>query len=50
MCTLQTKYRSVKKVCKNLDFKLIEDDNVDWDLYWADTSIPVNRISKMQPY
>jgi hypothetical protein len=47
LCTLQCRYRVVKKVCKQLDYKLIEDDTVDWDLYWSDTSIPLTRIQKM---
>lgn len=32
------------------DFRLVEDDQVDWDLFWSDTTVPLNRIQKMQPY
>ena len=39
LCSMQTKYRVVKKACRKLDYKLNEDDTVDWDLYWADTGI-----------
>lgn len=39
LCTTQTKYRVVKKACRKLEYKLNEDDSVDWDLYWADTGI-----------
>ena len=47
LCSLQTKYRVVKKACRRLDYKLNEDENVDWDLYWADTGLQPNRIQKM---
>lgn len=33
-----------------LDFRLVDDDTIDWDLYWADTQIAANRITKMQSY
>ena len=29
---------------------MYEEDTVDWDLFWADTTIAPNRIQKMQPY
>lgn len=50
LCSAQTKYRVVKKACRKLDYKLNEDDTVDWDLYWADTGIQPQRIQKMQSY
>jgi len=40
----------VKKVCRNLDFRLFEEDTVDWDLYWSDTTLAPNRFQKMQQY
>lgn len=33
-----------------LDYRMVEDENDDWDLYWSDTTVPLNRIQKMQPY
>ena len=39
LCSMQTKYRVVKKACRKLEYRLNEDDTVDWDLYWADTGI-----------
>ena len=39
LCTAQTKYRVIKKACRKLDYKLNDDANADWDLYWADTGI-----------
>lgn len=50
LCTTQTKYRVIKKACRKLDYKLNDDENADWDLYWADTGIQPLRIQKMQPY
>jgi len=39
LCTYQTKYRVIKKACRRLDFKLNDDENCDFDLYWADTGM-----------
>ena len=50
LCTAQTKYRVVKKSCRKLDFKLNEDPNLDWDLYWADTGLQPQIVQKMQSY
>ena len=44
MCTALTKYRVVKKVAKTLDFKLNDDDTLDWDIYWSDTTLPSNKV------
>ena len=37
LCTVKTHYVVVKKACKQLGFKMTEDENFDWDLYWCDT-------------
>jgi hypothetical protein len=29
----------IKKACRKLDYKLLDDEAADWDLYWADTGI-----------
>jgi tubulin polyglutamylase TTLL6/13 len=50
LCTFQTKYRVVKKSCRKLDYKLCEDQNLDWDLYWADTGLQPQIVQKMQSY
>ena len=50
MCTTLCKYKVVKKAAKNLDFKLNDDDTLDWDIYWSDTTLPSNKVQKMQPY
>lgn len=33
-----------------MDFKLNEDVNADWDLYWSDTGVQPEQISKLRPY
>ncbi len=50
LCTCQTKYRVIKKACRKLDYRLNDDETLDWDLYWADTGIQPQRIQKMQSY
>ena len=29
----------IKKACRRLDYKFNDDENCDFDLYWADTAI-----------
>lgn len=50
LCTQQCRYRIIKKSFKKLEFKLNEDDTIDWDLYWSDTMVQPQRIQKMQAY
>lgn len=38
LCTAKVRYVVVKKACRQLGFKQIEDENGDWDLFWTDTS------------
>jgi hypothetical protein len=33
-----------------MDFKLTDDENADWDLYWSDVGVQMERISKLRPY
>jgi len=39
LCTESTKYRVIKKACRRHDFRLHDDVNLDWDMYWSDTGI-----------
>ena len=32
------------------DFKLNEDPNCDWDVYWAGTGMQQSKLQKMQSY
>jgi len=50
LCTAQCRYNVIKRVCRNLDFKLTDDENADWDLYWSDVGVQLDRISKLRPY
>jgi len=33
-----------------MDFKLTDDENADWDLFWSDTGVQLDRVSKLRPY
>ena len=44
LCTTQTKYRVIKKACRRLDYKFNDDENCDFDLYWADTAILPQKV------
>mgnify|MGYP002631967331 CR=1 FL=1 len=57
MNVLQTKYHVVKYAGKKLfGFKLSTsnhdstDDKHEWDLYWCDNGVTVDRLYKMKPY
>ena len=39
LCTHATRYNVIKRVCRKMDFKLNEDVNADWDLYWSDVGV-----------
>lgn len=57
MNVLQTKYHVVKYAGKKLfGFKLSTsnhdstDEKHEWDLYWCDNGVTVDRLYKMKPY
>jgi tubulin polyglutamylase TTLL6/13 len=33
-----------------MDFKFVEDENADWDIYWSDVPVQPERISKLRPF
>lgn len=39
LCTSATRYNVIKRVCRRMEFKLNEDENADWDLFWSDVGI-----------
>ena len=39
LCTASLRYVVIKKVCRRMDFKLSDSEEVDWDLYWTDVGI-----------
>ena len=47
LCTAATRYNVIKRVCRKMDFKLSEDENADWDLYWSDVGVQPEKISKL---
>jgi hypothetical protein len=50
LCTASCRYNVIKRACRQLDFKLSDDENADWDLYWSDVGVQMERISKLRPY
>jgi len=47
LCTSQCRYNVIKRVCRQMDFKLTDDENADWDLFWSDTGVQLERVSKL---
>ena len=39
LCTAATRYNVIKRVCRKMEFKLSDDENADWDLYWSDVGV-----------
>jgi len=47
LCSLNTRYAVVKKVCRRMDFKLNDSEEADWDLYWTDVGIQPEKFIKL---
>ena len=47
LCTAATRYNVIKRVCRKMDFKLSDDENGDWDLFWSDVGVQPEKISKL---
>lgn len=45
-----TMYPIVRSVCKGVKLRVIEEDNEDFDLMWADHAIPIERMAKFKPH
>ena len=39
LCTAAVRYNVIKRVCRKMEFKLSDDENADWDLYWSDVGV-----------
>lgn len=39
LCTQNTRYAVIKKVCRRMDYKLNDSEEADWDLYWTDVGM-----------
>jgi len=33
-----------------MDFKFVEDENAEWDIYWSDVAVPPEKINKLWPF
>ena len=40
----------VKKSCRKLGFRLNDDEDLDWDIYWSDTGFNPAMVQKMLPF
>jgi hypothetical protein len=47
MNILNLSYDVVKDVGREFGFKLVEDEECDWDLMWFDTYVQPNSMAKM---
>lgn len=43
------KYECVRRAAKRLNFREVADDE-DWNIYWTDTSVGVERVSQMNKW
>ena len=51
MCTTKCHYVVVRKACRQLGFKMQDDENGDWDIHWNDGSgVTPEQLAKLQPY
>ena len=50
LCTQNTRYAVIKKVCRRMDFKLDPSEEADWDLYWTDVGIMPEKMLKLRPH
>jgi len=50
LCTSSCRYSVIKKAARDLGFKCVQEENCDWDIYWSDTGLPLEKVSRMKPY
>ena len=42
-------YRAVRRVAKRFGLKEVSEDD-DWNIYWTDTSVGLERVMEMKRY
>ena len=50
LCSAQTKYNVVKKVSRDMNFKMSDAVNREWDLYWSDVGVFPEQVQKLKPH
>jgi tubulin polyglutamylase TTLL6/13 len=51
MNTLNLSYDLIKEVAhKDKDFKLSENEEIEWDIMWCDTYVSPNLLVRMKPF
>eukprot|EP00976_Prorocentrum_cordatum_P068046 1178973-Prorocentrum_minimum.AAC.4 len=47
---LNCKYDVVKGVSSELHFEEVEEEGDQWDLYWTDLSVSMERVARLKPF
>ena len=47
---LETKYESIQAEVEARGWRVVNNIDADWDLYWTDTSMNADKFIKMKPY
>ena len=43
------KYECVRRAAKRLNFREVSDED-DWNVYWTDTSVGIERVAQMKKW
>jgi hypothetical protein len=43
------KYECVRRAAKRLNFREVADED-DWNIYWTDTSVGIERVAQMKKW
>jgi hypothetical protein len=51
LCTTKLRYVVIKKACRQLGFKMMDDETMDWDMMFYDTGgITPEQLQRLAPY
>ena len=49
ICVSMCKYECVRRAAKRLNFREVADED-DWNVYWTDTSVGIDRVAQMKKW
>ncbi len=49
ICVSMCKYECVRRAAKRLNFREVSDED-DWNIYWTDTSVGIERVAQMKKW
>jgi hypothetical protein len=49
ICVSMCKYECVRRAAKRLNFREVADED-DWNIYWTDTSVGIERVAQMKKW